>query len=104
MCSAVPASVERDIAIIDTRAPRLPEALPNPITGDRRIDLYAFPIDPASQPTILTAISSPSHAPPHLDQLPTHTTQPQNHVRNHMFACLQGFDSLLPIIDGHMVM
>ena len=45
--SAVSASVERDIAIIATRAPPLPEALPNPITGDRRIDLYAFPIDPA---------------------------------------------------------
>ena len=26
------------------------------------------------RPTILTAISSPSHAPPHLHQLPTHTT------------------------------
>ena len=47
--SAVSASVERDIAIIATRAPRLPEALPNPITEDRRIDLYAFPIDPTRQ-------------------------------------------------------
>ena len=49
VCRALSASVHRDIAIIATRADRLPEALPNPITGDRRIDLYAFPIDPTRQ-------------------------------------------------------
>ena len=49
VCRALSASVDRDIAIIATRAHRLPEALPNPITEDRRIDLYAFPIDPTRQ-------------------------------------------------------
>ena len=49
VCPALSASVHRDIAIIATRADRLPEALPNPITEDRRIDLYAFPIDPTRQ-------------------------------------------------------
>ena len=66
------ASVERDIAIIATRAPSLPEALPNPITG---IAGSIFMLFRLIRPTILTAISSPSHAAPHLRQLPAHTTR-----------------------------
>ena len=97
------ASVERDIAIIDTRAPPLPEALPNPITGIAGSIFMPFQlIRPGN---ILTAISSPSHAPPHLHQLPTHTTtMDPNHRTMFGITSLRGFSSLSPIRDGHMVM